>query len=172
MFLLRGLRRVSVFMTYFLVPHFSILQVTSPAILPACLHPLSIPIVLLSNSLTSYTFSGYTLPYAGLTGDAFFPSSRRAREITSIKRPSVTPPTCTWCICAVYCLRIQRPTDTLLSTLLTLSSLSLSILLALCSYLFTAHVLSQPEHAPLGALLTGAMTFLVTWFCGGIVEDT
>ncbi|KAF8495388.1 plasma-membrane choline transporter-domain-containing protein [Gautieria morchelliformis] len=138
LFLLRGIRRL-----------------TSPSILPEFLHPLSIPIVLLSKSLTPYTFSGYTLPYAGLTGDAFFPSSRRAHEITSIKRAHIAP-----------------PSYTLLSTLLTLSSLSLGILLALCSYLFIAHVLLRPEHAYLGALLTGAMTFLVTWFCGGIIGDT
>jgi hypothetical protein len=71
--------------------------VTNPTILPTSLHPLSVPIVLLSNRLTPVTFSGYALPYAGLTGDAFFPSSWRAREITSIKRPHVAPPSCMWC---------------------------------------------------------------------------
>ena len=70
------------------------LQVTSPAVLPASLHPLSVLITSLSNFLLPLTFSGYTLPYAGLTGDAFIPSSRRSREITSIKRPNVAPPSC------------------------------------------------------------------------------
>lgn len=102
LFFLRGLRRVSsVSRPFYLSPDFRVPQVTSLAILPAFLHPLSIPIVLLSHSLTPYTFSGYTLPYAGLTGEAFFSSSRRAREITSIKRTHVAPPTCTLCICVV-----------------------------------------------------------------------
>lgn len=67
---------------------------------------------------------------------------------------------------------VQRRPDSLLSTLLTLFSLSLGIFFALCSYLFIAHALSRPDHAPLGALLAGAMVFFVTWFCGGIVGDT
>lgn len=55
---------------------------------------------------------------------------------------------------------------------MTLSSLTLSMLLALSSYMFTAHTLSKPGHAVLSALLTGGLTFLASWFCGGIVGDT
>ncbi|KAF8590436.1 hypothetical protein K439DRAFT_1644610 [Ramaria rubella] len=130
-------------------------RLTNPAVFPTFLHPLSIPILLLSKIVFPLSCSGYTLPYAGLTGDAFCQSSRRAREITSIKRPN-----------------IALPSYALISTLLTLSSLSLSTLLALSSYLFIAHTLLRPEHAPLGALIIGAISFLVSWFCGGVVGDT
>ncbi|KIJ44230.1 hypothetical protein M422DRAFT_779348 [Sphaerobolus stellatus SS14] len=100
-------------------------------------------------------FDGYTLPYVGLTGESFEVSSRRAREVTSVKRPRVMP-----------------PSYGLLPTLMILSSLTLSALLALTSYLFTAHTLSKPSDAAYSALLTGGMTFLASWFCGGIVGDT
>jgi len=129
-------------------------KLTTSPLMPTSLHPLSIPIMLMSKTLVPFSYDGYTLPYAGLTGDAFFDSSRRAREITSIKRPNIV-----------------APPYLLLPTLLSHSSLCLSMLLALSSYLFAAHTLSRPEYAPLSALLTGGVSFLVFWFCGGILGD-
>lgn len=57
------------------------------------------------------------------------------------------------------------------STLMTLTSLSLSMLLSLCAYLLTANTFTRPEHAPLSAILIGAVSFFLFWFCGGILSD-
>lgn len=66
---------------------------------------------------------------------------------------------------------IFLPTDGMFSTLMTLTSLSLSMLLSLCAYLLTASTFQQPKYAPLSALLLGAVSFFLFWFCGGILSD-
>lgn len=61
---------------------------------PTWLHPLSVVITLLSRKLTPLNFDLYLLPYVGLTGESFSASSRRVRELTSVKRLRVMPPSC------------------------------------------------------------------------------
>lgn len=135
--MLRGLRRV-----------------TKSPVVPTFIHPLSVPVSVLSGVLRPYTFEGYILPHAGITGEAFLTAHRRVRDITSVKRPGTAP--------APY---------TMFSTLMTLTSLSLSMLFSLCAYLLTANTFTRPEHAPLSAILIGAVCFFLFWFCGGILSD-
>lgn len=56
-------------------------QVTVPPLLLPIVVPLAAPAAFLSNHMAS--LSHYALVYAGITGEAFFPSARRARALTS-----------------------------------------------------------------------------------------
>ncbi|KZV81318.1 hypothetical protein EXIGLDRAFT_731424 [Exidia glandulosa HHB12029] len=126
-------------------------RVTTPPAVPPMFNPLVIPLRLLGNLLRS--LSNFALVYVGLTGEAFFPAARRARALTSIRRP------------------IARSDYTVLSTLLLLSAAAAGTLSALGTYLFVAHTLSAPGSAPFSAWLAGAVTFLVAWYSVGLVDD-
>ncbi|KZT43990.1 hypothetical protein SISSUDRAFT_1057005 [Sistotremastrum suecicum HHB10207 ss-3] len=127
--------------------------ITTLPFMPAFLHPINIPISILQSWIDSLSI--YALIYAGLTGDPFLNSARRSRAITSIKRPGVV-----------------RRHYTLLNTLLKLSALSSALVASLVAYLFTAHALGRPYHAPIAAFLAGLLTCLIAWFSFGIVIDT
>ena len=60
----------------------------------------------LSRILIPLSFDGYTLPYVGLTGEDFHTSARRSKEVASIKRPRIMPPSCTQIFSIYYCLLI------------------------------------------------------------------
>ncbi len=62
--------------------------------------------------------------------------------------------------------------DGLLSTLLTMLSFAFGACVALAAFLFTAHTLQRPYHAPLSAFLAGTIGFLVLWFSTSLVTDT
>ncbi|KAF9446408.1 hypothetical protein P691DRAFT_783756 [Macrolepiota fuliginosa MF-IS2] len=103
--------------------------------------------------------SKYALVYSGLTGDAFMPSARRARALTTSveakikqgrKKFSSEPPL----------------------TLLTVAPLTLSFPFALLTYLFVAHTLGAPNQALGASVLAGGVTALVGLFCVGLVKDT
>jgi len=127
--------------------------ITTLPMVPQIIHPINIPIAVLQN--VTQSLSQYALVYAGLTGESFLSSARRSRAVTSVKRPGIV-----------------RKQYSLLSTLLTFTSLTLAVPTSLTAYLFTAHSLDRPHHAPIVAFLTGLLTCLTTWFSMGLVIDT
>ncbi|KAH9950218.1 plasma-membrane choline transporter-domain-containing protein [Amylocystis lapponica] len=106
------------------------------------------------------TLSMHALVYTGLTGDAFFPSARRARALTAAVETS-----------AMVNYRRRFKTEPPL-TLLTVAPLTLTFPFALITYLFVAHTLNAPDEALSAALLAGVVTALVGLFCVGLVRDT
>ncbi|KAI0928896.1 hypothetical protein AcW2_004758 [Taiwanofungus camphoratus] len=106
------------------------------------------------------TLSTHALVYAGLTGDAFFPSARRSRALTAaVERASVVD------------YRRRFKTEPPL-TLLTVAPLTLTFPFALVTYLFVAHTLNAPNQALSAAMFAGCITALVGLFCIGLVKDT
>ncbi|EJD44142.1 hypothetical protein AURDEDRAFT_185171 [Auricularia subglabra TFB-10046 SS5] len=130
---------------------YALYRLTTPPAIPPSLHPLTVPLRMLAALLRS--LSNYALVYAGITGEPFFPSARRARALTSVRRP------------------IARGDYTILSTLLLLSAVAAGTLSALGTYLFVAHTLSAPGSAPFASWTAGAVTFLVVWYSVGLVDD-
>ena len=143
----------------------------------------------------SGALSRYALVYAGLTGDGFWISAVRARELVwgvespgseqdvqqepgrrsrdpvqtkakfGSERTSALPPS------------IHKLTDpffllTAPLALLTISPLTLSFPFALLTYLFVAHTIGAPNKALGAALLAGDVTCIVGLFCVGVVRDT
>ncbi|TFK23466.1 hypothetical protein FA15DRAFT_681165 [Coprinopsis marcescibilis] len=105
--------------------------------------------------------SKYALVYAGLTGDNFMGSAKRARALTSG-------------IESTLLARGRRKgfgKEPPL-TLLTISPLVLTFPFALITYLFVAHTLKSPNEALGAAVLAGGVTALVGLFCVGLVKDT
>ncbi|KAF8231056.1 hypothetical protein L208DRAFT_1399451 [Tricholoma matsutake] len=102
--------------------------------------------------------SKYALVYAGLTGDPFMGSARRARALTvgaetrvgRRRGYSAEPPL----------------------TLLTIAPLTMTFPFALTTYLFVAHTLGVPQQALGASILAGGVTALVGLFCVGLVKDT
>ncbi|EMD38127.1 hypothetical protein CERSUDRAFT_82365 [Gelatoporia subvermispora B] len=106
------------------------------------------------------TLSTHALIYTGLTGDAFFPSAKRARALTgAAENPSLVN------------YRRRFKTEPPL-TLLTVAPLTLTFPFALGTYLFVAHTLDAPQQALSAAMLAGGVTALVGLFCIGLVKDT
>ncbi|CDO73673.1 hypothetical protein BN946_scf185014.g143 [Trametes cinnabarina] len=106
------------------------------------------------------SLSTYALVYTGLTGDAFFPSARRAKALTgAVENPGLVD------------YRRRFKTEPPL-TLLTVAPLTLTFPFALVTYLFVAHTLNAPDAALGAAVLAGAVTALVGMFCIGLVKDT
>lgn len=126
-------------------------RITTPPAIPPALNPLAVPLRMLVAVLRS--LSNYALVYVGIAGEPFFPAARRARALTSVRRP------------------IARGDYTVLSTLLLLSAVAAGTLSALGTYLFVAHTLRAPESAPFSAWIAGAVTFLVMWYSVGLVDD-
>jgi hypothetical protein len=144
------------------------------------LHPLTIGMAMAVGMLENVTtaLSKYALVYTGLTGDAFFPSARRARALTAAVESSPE---------GTYMRKFKSerqsrlvqtnlfrsnvlPTAPL--TLLTVAPLTLSFPFALATYLFVAHTLGAPEQALGAAVLAGGVTALVGLFCVGLIKDT
>ncbi|KAG6887571.1 hypothetical protein C0992_011769 [Termitomyces sp. T32_za158] len=103
--------------------------------------------------------SKYALVYAGLTGDPFMSSARRAQALTNgveaktgrnARRGFGTEPPL---------------------LLLTIAPLTLTFPFALTTYLFVAHTLNAPDSALSAALLAGGVTAIVGLFCVGLVQD-
>ncbi|KAG8881220.1 hypothetical protein FRB97_009789 [Tulasnella sp. 331] len=140
-FVLRSLRRMST------PPQLSFL---------APLHPLE----LVSGLIGIFeSLSSHTLTYIGLTGEGFWPGSRRAKELLSGNGKAGRA-------------KGSRSGDyALLSYLLTLSSLSIALVAAVGGYIFAAHSLHGPGNAFLMALLTGGVTFMTVKFGVGVGED-
>lgn len=126
-------------------------RVTVPPMLLPIITPLAAPTAFLSNAMAS--LSHYALVYAGITGEGFFPSARRARALTSSRG-----------------LR-SRAGYTLLSILLFLTAFAMGLLAAMAAYVFTAFTLRNPAAAPMASFIGGTITFLVGWFCMSLVDD-
>ncbi|KAL0946398.1 hypothetical protein HGRIS_012624 [Hohenbuehelia grisea] len=102
--------------------------------------------------------SRYALVYAGLTGDAFMNSARRARTLTHAVEQRDRQ--------ARRRMKSEPPL-----TLLTIAPLTLTFPFALTTYLFVAHTLGAPDQALGAAVLAGGVTALVGLFSVGLVED-
>jgi hypothetical protein len=73
----------------------------------------------------------------------------------------------------VYYLLVFTPllSDSFVSTLLSMVSLAIGACLAVVTYVFTAHTLKSPFHAPIAAVLGGLLSCLVVWFSTCLVVD-
>ncbi|KAI0373081.1 hypothetical protein BV20DRAFT_1014481 [Pilatotrama ljubarskyi] len=133
-----------------------------PAYLPPYMRVVSVGASMAVGYLEAVTssLSTYALVYTGLTGDAFFPSARRARALTSAAESSSA---------ANYRRRFKTEPPL---TLLTVAPLTLTFPFALLTYLFVAHTLNAPDSALSASLLAGCVTALVGMFCIGLVKDT
>lgn len=113
--------------------------------------------------------NGYTLVYVGITGQPFFFSARAvASLVTRRNRGSGRK----LLDCELPSQRSPRPcttdhltsraviSDTLVKSLLLLSTLTLSALSFAMAYLFAAHALHAPWHAPLAGSMCGGVVFL------------
>ncbi|TFK72735.1 hypothetical protein BDN72DRAFT_835824 [Pluteus cervinus] len=103
--------------------------------------------------------SQYALIYAGLTGDPFMPSAKRARQLTTKLESRVD-------------MRRRRGSPESPLTLLTIAPLTLTFPFALITYLFVAHTLDAPDQALGASFLAAGVTGLVGLFCVGLVKDT
>ncbi|EGN95830.1 hypothetical protein SERLA73DRAFT_76886 [Serpula lacrymans var. lacrymans S7.3] len=137
-----------------------------PSYLPLALRPWLQPLTVGAGFAVGWlegvtsSLSKYALVYTGLTGDAFFPSARRARALTAAVESR-----------SAGSYRRKFKTEPPL-TMLTYSPLTLTFPFALMTYLFVAHTLSAPDQALGAALLAGGVTALVGLFCVGLVKDT
>ncbi|OSD08429.1 hypothetical protein PYCCODRAFT_1429497 [Trametes coccinea BRFM310] len=133
-----------------------------PAYLPPYMRVVSVGAGMAVGYLEAATssLSTYALVYTGLTGDAFFPSARRAKALTGAAENP-----------ALVNYRRRFKTEPPL-TLLTVAPLTLTFPFALITYLFVAHTLNAPDAALGAAVLAGAVTALVGMFCIGLVKDT
>ncbi|KAH8813456.1 hypothetical protein DL96DRAFT_520478 [Flagelloscypha sp. PMI_526] len=109
-------------------------------------------VIIMIESRTA-ALSRYALMYTGLTGSAFWPSVKRARELTTQdpnRKHVLAPPP-------------HLP--------LSLTPLLLPLPGALATYLFVAHTLRSPEDAFGSAVFAAAVTFLVSGWAVGVVGD-
>jgi hypothetical protein len=137
-----------------------------PALLPFVL-PLAAPTAFVSNIMAS--ISSYALVYAGITGEPFFQSARRAKALTSSrglrsKSGCMSNQNGSELVLTIYA-------DTLLTILFFLTAFSMGLVAAVATYVFTAYTLQNPQAAPLASFIGGAVTFLVSWFCMSLVDD-
>ncbi|KDQ10206.1 hypothetical protein BOTBODRAFT_190664 [Botryobasidium botryosum FD-172 SS1] len=168
---------------------------------PAHLIPLSAfhPLTILAGMISVLdSLSAYGLVYVGVTGEGFWVSARRARELTGNgsgggrgrgqeeedgdSEEGVTEGRTGRGRGGrrgrgeqqggARRGRVARVDDyALLSTLQTLLALSLAVLAAIAGYIFASHSLAGPSNAPLAALLTGGVTYLTVGFGMGLSED-
>nr|XP_031863504.1 uncharacterized protein CI109_000754 [Kwoniella shandongensis]KAA5530576.1 hypothetical protein CI109_000754 [Kwoniella shandongensis] len=97
--------------------------------------------------------NGYALVYVGITGDAFWPSARRAVGLAGRRKGG-------------------RLLDyTLIKLLLTLSSTAMGLFTATAGYLYMTHSLSNPGYAPVAALLCGGLPFLAVRAGAAVLGD-
>ncbi|WVO23456.1 uncharacterized protein IAS62_004810 [Cryptococcus decagattii] len=97
--------------------------------------------------------NGYALVYVGITGDAFWPSARRAVGLAGRRR-------------------VGKLLDyTLIKLLLTLSSTAMGLFTATAGYLYMAHSMGNPGYAPLAGMLCGGVPFLAVRAGAGVLTD-
>ncbi|WVR03619.1 hypothetical protein IAU60_000611 [Kwoniella sp. DSM 27419] len=97
--------------------------------------------------------NGYALVYVGITGEAFWPSARRAVALAGRRNGG-------------------RLLDyTLIKLLLTLSSTAMGLFTATAGYLYMTHSLSNPGYAPFAALLCGGLPFLAVRAGAAVLGD-
>ncbi|KAK1926098.1 plasma-membrane choline transporter-domain-containing protein [Papiliotrema laurentii] len=97
--------------------------------------------------------NGYALVYVGITGDAFWPSARRAVGLVGRRKGG-------------------RLLDyTLIKLLLTLSSIAMGLFTGTAGYLYMSHSLVNPSYAPAAALLCGGVPFLAIRAGAAVLTD-
>ncbi|WWC66832.1 uncharacterized protein I206_100739 [Kwoniella pini CBS 10737] len=97
--------------------------------------------------------NGYALVYVGITGEAFWPSARRAVGLAGRRKGG-------------------RLLDyTLIKLLLTLSSTAMGLFTGTAGYLYMTHSLSNPGYAPLAGLLCGGLPFLAIRAGAAVLGD-
>jgi hypothetical protein len=97
--------------------------------------------------------NGYALVYVGITGEAFWPSARRAVGLAGRGKSG------------------HLLDYTLIKLLLTLSSTALALFMATAGYLYMVHSLDNPSYAPLAALVCGGIPFLVIRAGAAVLGD-
>ncbi|ORX34778.1 plasma-membrane choline transporter-domain-containing protein [Kockovaella imperatae] len=97
--------------------------------------------------------NGYALVYVGITGEAFWPSARRAVGLAGKRKGG------------------HLLDYTLIKLLLTLSSTALGVFTGMAGYLYMAHSLGQPGYAPVAALLCGGVPFLAVRAGAAVLGD-
>lgn len=127
-------------------------RVTSLSFMPNILHPLSFPISIAQRAMNSISL--YALIYTGLSGERFSVAVERSRSVTSVKRGGSS-----------------KRHYSFISTLLSMVSFAIGSCLAVATYLFTAHTLQSPFHAPIAAALGGLLSSLVVWFSTCLLVD-
>jgi hypothetical protein len=131
------------------------------------------PVIVVLSGLLDYV-NGYALIYVGVTGEAFWPSAKRAIGLAGRRKGSRLLD-CKW-YRSGYALKARLnqyliSTDTLIKLLLTLSSTTIALATAVVGYLYAAHALSAASHAPLAALLCGGVPFFAVRACAGVLGD-
>jgi hypothetical protein len=112
--------------------------------------------------------NGYALVYVGITGDAFWPSARRAVGLAGRRKGGHLLD------CEYDWFRYEDGVlmvDTLIKLLLTLSSTAMGLFTATAGYLYMTHSLSNPGSAPYAALLCGAVPFLAIRAGASVLGD-
>ncbi|EIW67934.1 hypothetical protein TREMEDRAFT_40073 [Tremella mesenterica DSM 1558] len=131
-------------------------RITSPR------NPLPAPVAFLSKLTPLFAviasvldqLNGYALVYVGLTGEAFWPSAKRAVNLAGRRKGG-------------------RFLDyTLIKLLLTLSSTAVGLFTATAGYLYMTHTLANPGYAPFAALLCGGIPFLAIRAGAAVLGDT
>ncbi|WVQ80868.1 hypothetical protein IAT38_002975 [Cryptococcus sp. DSM 104549] len=97
--------------------------------------------------------NGYALVYVGITGEAFWPSARRAVGLAGKRRGG------------------KLLDYTLIKLLLTLSSTAMGLFTATAGYLYMSHSLGNPGYAPVAALLCGGVPFLAIRAGAAVLTD-
>jgi hypothetical protein len=111
--------------------------------------------------------NGYALVYVGITGDAFWPSARRAVGLAGRRKGGHLLD----CESDMYVNVRALMVDTLIKLLLTLSSTAMGLFTATAGYLYMTHSLSNPGSAPYAALLCGAVPFLAIRAGASVLGD-
>ena len=112
--------------------------------------------------------NGYALVYVGITGEAFWPSARRAVGLASKRRAGHLLD----CACSFGSLRMWLMADTLIKLLLTLSSTAMGSFTGTAGYLYMSHSLNSPSYAPMAGLLCGGVPFLAIRAGAAVLGDT
>ncbi|BEI89586.1 uncharacterized protein CcaverHIS019_0209480 [Cutaneotrichosporon cavernicola] len=97
--------------------------------------------------------NSYALVYVGVTGEAFWPSARRAVGLTSRRNSG------------------KLLDYTLIKLLLTLISAATGLFTATIGYLYMTHSLGRPGYAPLAALLCGGVPFVAMRAATAVLAD-
>ncbi|OCF44115.1 hypothetical protein I317_02069 [Kwoniella heveanensis CBS 569] len=131
-------------------------RVTNPKskILPTPLHFLTAlaPIFTIIAGVLDQ-LNGYALVYVGITGEAFWPSARRAVGLAGRRKGG------------------KLLDYTYIKLLLTLSSTTMGLFTATAGYLYMTHSLSNPGYAPVAALLCGGLPFLAVRAGAAVLGD-
>lgn len=141
-------------------------NLTAPRRLPRSLSFLArlMPIFSVAASILDQV-NGYALVYVGITGEAFWPSARRAVGLASRRRSGQLLD------CETFVKRMRLTADTLIKLLLTLSSAATALFTATAGYLYMAHSLHNPPYAPVAAILCGGIPFLAIRTGSAVLTD-